>query len=310
MGVAGKHQRGWVKIGLSVRFAEALNLSSEPDPTLSTWLQEEYRWTFWSVYLLDRLVSCSPQYKPAVQDANCSLDLPRQPVGLQDGDDLRPKITLASLYDRTNSVTDIDQAGLLIIVTSALGRVQKYSLRSSGSPQPYPPWDFRSEFASINTALVAFESCSPLAWAKFEKVLDEQALKAAKDGTLTETMGILCFSHGVFFTSQCILNHPFIIHRILSLQNEPVPFSFLRSALLSSRENAVKMTMLLLYLFRRRICLTSFFGYCAVCAGVIHRLFMKDRDPTVRDISGRMYDLTLQFLREAPVRWPSYRWMV
>lgn len=177
-----------------MRFAEALNLSSEPDSALPTWLQEEYRWTFWSVYLLDRLVSCSPQYKPAVQDANCNLHLPRQPIGLQDGDDPRAKITLASLYNRNNRFSDIDQAGFLIFVTSALGRVQKYSLRSSRSPQPYPPWDFRSEFASINTALVAFESCSPLIWAKFENVLDEQALKVAKDGTLTEIMGILCFT--------------------------------------------------------------------------------------------------------------------
>ncbi|KAL2275746.1 hypothetical protein FJTKL_01602 [Diaporthe vaccinii] len=306
---AGKDQRGWVKIGLSVRFAEALNLSSEPDSTLPTWLQEEYRWTFWSVYLLDRLVSCSPPHKPAVQDANCSLRLPRQPVGLQDGDDSRAKITLASLYDRTNSVSAIDQAGFLIFVASALGRVQEYSFRSSRSPHPYPPWDFRSEFASIHTALVAFESCSPLVWAKFENVLDEEALKATETGTLTEAMGILCFSYGVFFTCQCILNHPFITHRRLSLQNEPVPFSFIRSTLLACRENAVKLTMLLLYLLRKRMCLTSFFGYCAVCAGVIHRLFMKDPDLTIENMAGRMYDLTLQFLREAPVRWQAYRWM-
>ncbi|KAI7776897.1 hypothetical protein LA080_004324 [Diaporthe eres] len=121
---AGKDQRGWVKIGLSVRFAEALNLSSEPDSTLPTWLQEEYRWTF--------------------------------------------------------CVSAIDQAGFLIFVASALGRVQEYSFRSSRSPHPYPPWDFRSEFASIHTALVAFESCSPLVWAKFENVLDEEALKATE----------------------------------------------------------------------------------------------------------------------------------
>lgn len=310
MGAAGKHQRGWVKIGLSVRFAEALNLSSEPSSTLPTWLQEEYRWTFWSVYLLDRLVSCSPQHKPAVQDADCTLDLPRQPAGLQGGDDLRAKITLTSLHNRTNSVANIDQAGHLILVASALGRVQKYSLRSSRSPQPYPPWDFRSEFASIKTALMTFESRSSLVWARFDEVLDEEALKAAENGTSAETMGILCFSHGVYFTCQCILNHPFITNRILSSQDEAVPFTFIRSTLLASRENAVKLTMLLLYLLRKRICLTSFFGYCAVCAGVIHRLFMRDRDPTIQETSCRMYDLTLQFLREAPVRWQSYRRMV
>ncbi|KAH7159450.1 hypothetical protein B0J13DRAFT_108598 [Dactylonectria estremocensis] len=306
---AGKNQRGWVKIGLSVRFAEALNLSSEPDPALSMWLQEEHRWTFWSVYLLDRLVSCSPQHKPAIQDTDCTLDLPRQPTGSQHADGHGTRIKLASLHNRTNSAAEIDQAGHLILVASALGRVQKYSLRSAGSQYAYPPWDFRSEFASINTTLMTFESRSPLVWARIDTVLDETSLVAAENGTTAETMGILCFSHALYFTCQCILNHPFLTHRALSSQKEAVPFTFVRSTLLASRENAVKLTLLLQYLLRKRVCLTSFLGYSAVCAGVIHRLFMRDCDITIQDTSRRMYDLTLQFLLEAPVRWQNYRRM-
>lgn len=118
--VAGKNQRGWVKIGLSVRFAEALNLSSEPDPALPMWLQVEHRWTFWSVYLLDRLVSCTPQHKLAIQDTDCTLDLPQQLTGSQHADGHRKRVKLAFLHNMTNSAADIDQAGHLILVASAL----------------------------------------------------------------------------------------------------------------------------------------------------------------------------------------------
>ncbi|KAM6509447.1 hypothetical protein FALCPG4_017102 [Fusarium falciforme] len=209
----------------------------------------------------------------------------------------------------TNSAAEIDQAGHLILVASALGRVQKYSLRSAGSQRTYPPWDFRSEFASINTTLMTFESRSSLVWARIDTVLDETSLAAAENGTTAETMGILCFSHALYFTCQCILNHPFLTHQVLSSQKEAVPFTFARSTLLASRENAVKLTLLLQYLLRKRVCLTSFLGYSAVCAGVIHRLFMRDCDVTIQETSRRMYDLTLQFLREAPVRWHNYRRM-
>ncbi|KAK0758734.1 hypothetical protein N5P37_008217 [Trichoderma harzianum] len=31
---AGRNNRGWMKVGLAIRFAQVLNLSAEPDPTL------------------------------------------------------------------------------------------------------------------------------------------------------------------------------------------------------------------------------------------------------------------------------------
>jgi hypothetical protein len=52
-----KHRAAWLKIGLAARYAQALNLTLEPSELLSQADQEEHRRAYWSVYLLDKLVS-------------------------------------------------------------------------------------------------------------------------------------------------------------------------------------------------------------------------------------------------------------
>jgi len=66
----------WIKIGLSVRIAQDLRLMLDPDPSQPISWAEEQKRTFWSLYHLDRFVSCGRARPPAILDASYQLQLP------------------------------------------------------------------------------------------------------------------------------------------------------------------------------------------------------------------------------------------
>ncbi|PKK47524.1 hypothetical protein CI102_9851, partial [Trichoderma harzianum] len=124
----------WMKVGLAIRFAQVLNLSAEPDPTLP----DGYRGTLWSVYLLDRFVSCGPQRTPTIQDADCTIKLGLD-LAHYDGTSGPALITMGDPVATPGSAAEVGQAGYLCIMVSKLGRIQKYCLRSSDQQCTYPP---------------------------------------------------------------------------------------------------------------------------------------------------------------------------
>lgn len=75
-GIDGRTSSAWLKIGLAVRIAQDLQLMKEPKATLPAIEQEERRRAFWSIFLLDRLVSCGQGRPPAISDEDCLVQLP------------------------------------------------------------------------------------------------------------------------------------------------------------------------------------------------------------------------------------------
>ena len=307
---AGRYKQAWVKIGLAVRFAEAIDLPSEPDHTLPIRQQEEHRRTFWSVYLLDRIVSCSPERTPTIQDGDCTLGLPIDPSGTDLLSQTEERITLARLVDQLDDLSDVGYSGFLCLISSTLGRIQRYSLRRSVPSNSHFPWNSRSEYASIYSALLTFESYSPAALTSIDSVLQRESLKLGQEYSSRSQLGILASSHALYFLCQCLLNHPFLIRHRLSTIKAPTPPSFLRDVLSRSRSNAGSLTLLLQSLLQRRLCLASSIGYCAVVAGTIHRIFQCDDDLSVRESAQSFYKMSLNFLQNAPVRWRHFPHMV
>ncbi|KAF4988185.1 hypothetical protein FDECE_15161 [Fusarium decemcellulare] len=303
---AGRYKQAWVKIGLAVRFAEALDLLSEPDHSLPLWQQEEHRRTFWSVYLLDRIVSCSPERTPTIQDADCTLGLPVDPVGSAGSSPADDRTTLARLVDQLDNVSEVGNSGFLCLIASTLGRIQRYSLRRSVPAGSYLPWNSQSEFASIYSALLTFESYSPASLTDFDFALELESLKVGQEYSSRSELGILASSHALYYLCQCLLHHPFLIRHRLQSVKAPIPPSFLEDILRRSRKNATSLTLLLHSLLKRRLCLASSIGYCAVVAGVIHRIFELDMDRSVQESAREFYKLSLEFLQNAPVRWRHY----
>ncbi|KAH8803718.1 fungal-specific transcription factor domain-containing protein [Xylogone sp. PMI_703] len=301
---AGRCKQAWVKIGISVRFAQGLGMFSESDTSSCLWQQEERRRTAWSVYLLDRIVSSSPDRVPTIQDADCTLHLPVDPIVYACDLFSEKKKKLTDLADNLEDLGNIGYGGLLCHLASTLGQIQRHCLRRS--TQGGLPWKHNSEFAAIYSSLLICESYSPAAVTDFESFIEKACSKIQNERKRGPVLGFLCFSYALYFLCHCLLHHPFLIRHRLRSAKAPIPPSFLRDTLRRSRESATALTQLLHTLLKRRLCLASFLGYCAVVAGVTHRLFESDEDPSVRQSGRRLYQVSLQFLQQAPGRWRHF----
>ncbi|KAM3483091.1 hypothetical protein MY8738_003535 [Beauveria namnaoensis] len=190
---AGSYTQAWVKIGLSIRLAQALDLLSEPNPSLLWWAKEERRRTFWSVYLLDRIVTSSSGRSPSILDADCMLSLPVDQATLAPGMAGAERITVMRLLQHPRELGKVGYSGFLCLLASTLGRVQRYCLRRSVSEESPLPWDSQSEFASIYSVLLTCEAYSPTAIADFEAVLEAESFKMA--GELNHNSMLVRWQH-------------------------------------------------------------------------------------------------------------------
>jgi hypothetical protein len=306
----GRSQLAWVKIGLSIRFAQTLQLGKEPDQFVSPSESEERRNTFWSVYLLDRLVSCGRNRPPALLDTDCSIRLPLSPLSLRQ-DTNTDQQTLAAIHEipDTPVLEKTDHFALTVFAVSALAYVTQWAFkpRATGS---HLPWDSRSEFVRIQGILLSFESYSNACDGNFAEVLDRHFVF---HGSLDEAMAChFIYSHVVYHVNQCLLHHPFLLRQQLKTLKVKVPVGFLRSAVLKSREHAVQLTGILQILQRRGCRIhPSFYGYAAVIAGVIHRLhFTKTLHSAANTEGEDLWRACLAFLDQEHIRWESYKRMV
>ncbi|KAI0468805.1 fungal-specific transcription factor domain-containing protein [Xylaria cf. heliscus] len=301
---AGRYKQSWVKIGLSVRYAQALDLLSEPDPSLPLANQEEHRKTAWSVYLLDRAVSCSPERTPTLQDADCTLGLPLSPdFG---SSTVAERLTLTRLEDKPEDAGNLGYPGVLYLIASTLGRIQRCWLRRSLQPAAHLPWNSRSEFASIYSTLLTCESCLAEGLEDFDSTLDKEIINTGGETKIDPALGLLHFTYALYFLSQCLLHHPFLFRHQLQSTKALIPPSFLRHVLLTCHENAKGLSRVLQTVLKRRLGVSSFIGYCAVVAGTTHRLFENHHDPTIQTSSRNLYRAALDFLAQAPGRWRHY----
>ncbi|RSL78435.1 hypothetical protein CEP51_008198 [Fusarium floridanum] len=153
-----RHSSAWVKVGLAVRIAQDCGLMLENATHLSYAEQEERRRVFWSVYLLDRLVSCGRGRPPAIVDASCHVQLPCGESIWREG--LWAKTQ--SLDEMTNRTLSVSQRqcplAQVIAISQILGRCAQYVLQDFNIRGPYPPWDPGSDFAGIESDLLHFEA--------------------------------------------------------------------------------------------------------------------------------------------------------
>lgn len=307
--LAGQHRLGWIKIGLGVRFAQGLRLNTEPDTTLPHWQQEEHRRVFWSVYMLDRFVSCSRIRPPSILDRDCSVRLP------SDDDQLRleipaqsPAISVMKELPGVEKCKNLSDFALLILMSSILGRVVRYSLQHDSS-NPFPPWDFRSNFTKIRSILFSFEALladenSPIA----EYIQDKFRTVGGYD---RQKVGHYIWWRCLYHLCGCLLYHPFLLHNYLKQYRRTFPRSFARECLQRCQEHAEHLTNLLIVIKDEDCCARgSFLGYIAVVASSIHQLYQYSREPTLKARSMLSSAICLEFLEHFASHWKSYGRMV
>jgi hypothetical protein len=271
-------------------------------------LEERY-YTFWSVYLLDRLISCGRNRPPSLLDSDCTIRLPSNLHSVHN-DSRIERPTLAEIHDipGTALLEETDHFALTIFMVSALGCVVRWAFKHSRT-KPYLPWDSRSEFSRINGILLSFESYSDACDGNFTDVLNQ---KFVINGVLdVRAASHFTYSHVIYHVNQLLLHHPFLLRQHLRAHGIKIPAGFCREAIRKSNEHASHLTAILRTLQQRGCTIhPSFYGYAAILAGQIHRLHFKDSDSLVRTEAKSQWEACLQFLDQEPMHWESYRTMV
>ncbi|OAP55002.1 hypothetical protein AYL99_10702 [Fonsecaea erecta] len=300
---AGRPKIGWVKLALSCRFAHALRLNEEPDSQLPVHEQEERRRIFWSVYLLDIIMSVGPNRPPSLLDEDCTVRLPCHEGLFRDGLDGGPVPNLTTVVENPSGSNhqNLDPFAMTVIMASALGRFIRFSLKRTLNTT-HVLWDPRSKYYEVHSILLYYEAHSLCALSSISEALNRQPsfIESASPSQVSH----IVYAHALYHLNNCLLNHPFILYRFFQAYTAPVPLSFVQEALQRCRKHATNLLELLADLESYGpLSHPSFYGYCAMAAGVIHSIYEKSDDAEVAQTSRKHLQAALNFLQREPVRW-------
>ncbi|KIX97672.1 uncharacterized protein Z520_06450 [Fonsecaea multimorphosa CBS 102226] len=306
---AGRPKIGWVKLALSCRFAQALRLNEEPDQQLPVHEQEERRRIFWSVYLLDIIMSVGPNRPPSLLDEDCTVRLPCHEGLFRDGLDGGPVPILTAVVENPSGSNhqNLDPFAMTIIMASALGRFIRFSLKRTLNTT-HVLWDPRSKYYEVQSILLFYESHSPCAFSTISEALNRQP--SFTESASPSQVSHIVYAHALYHLNNCLLNHPFILYRFFQAYTLPVPLSFVQEALQRCQKHATNLLELLDDLETYGpLSHPSFYGYCAMAAGVIHSIYEKSDDAEVAQNSRKHVQAALKFLQREPVRWGHVSYM-
>jgi hypothetical protein len=277
---AGRRRAAWVKIGLAVRISQDLHLMMEPDPTLPVAEQEERRRLFWSLYLLDRFVSCSRQRPPAILDVDCQVQLPSNEVSCRRGVIQKTELLGNIGTGNDESAYEPGQFALLVLMGRTLGRCARYMLDSRQANKEMAPWNPQSEYAAINSTLLCYESYLDIG-SPLKEYIQRDMLKLDGDVDL-EPAGHVIFSRMIFHLCHCLLNHPFLLRMRVDAANAKAPITWYSAALKLGLQHAGRLSSIFGTAKEAGFTAsTSFYGYCLLVAGTIHALYTHTDNPDV-----------------------------
>ncbi|KAK1704218.1 fungal-specific transcription factor domain-containing protein [Colletotrichum lupini] len=283
---AGRTSSAWLKIGMAIRIAQDLQLMKEPSETLPLVEQEERRRSFWSIYLLDKLVSLGKHRHFAILDEDCHVRLPCDELTFRSGG-WGQNVTLRRLLDWSTDVGVESGFPVAILASSVLARCTRRLLHDRNTDET-PPWDSKSEFASITSLLLLVESRLQVDQHPIRNVVDTYRLD---DGVIDHpAIGHVIFARTVFHVCYCLLYHPFLVREQVRRVKCQVPSSFMRLASQKSYEHARDLVNLLHDAEAVGCHLgASFYAYSACLAGSILSLHMHTEKDTEKDTESQRY---------------------
>ncbi|KAJ4152143.1 hypothetical protein NW765_017652 [Fusarium oxysporum] len=298
---AGSTSQGWLKIGLATRICQDLHLTKEPDRFNHASVDDEQRRTFWSIYLLDKLVSCGKDRRPVILDEDCHVSLEMKSSSAPSSSESMPSTLRGYLRsDAIQKPGSLSEFSLTILAASVLCKCARTMLHDLDVERCLP-WEFTSEFNAANSLLLLIES----------RLFDEEQTThidsvAHQDGASGEKPSEhVVFARCMFHLCYCLLNHPFLLR--MRLKRPPVskpPANFIATAFRRGLDHACQLVDILL-----KACAagahvsTSFYAYCACLAGSIIILHLEAESPN----NGRDLDAACEqcfwFLNYLEPRW-------
>ncbi|KIW85705.1 hypothetical protein Z517_01097 [Fonsecaea pedrosoi CBS 271.37] len=297
----------WIKIGLAARVAQVLGMMFEPHPSLPFAAQEELRRTYWSVYLLDRLATCSRGRPASLQDYSCQLQLPCHE---EDFISSNPQTTLTlaqvSSQGATSEVSasSLSPLGRVIVLAAELHRTSVYIVQGYDQDDQKPPWAPQSDFSAIRARLSSLEVQLEYDRPIQEVLADYSAMHPSANARELHSVAPLIFSYALYHLCQCLLHHPFLLRRRFELSNAKFRTNFFAASVGASFKHAKILTETLQKAREAGYStIASFLGYCALVAGSINFLHSHSDSEPDRLAAFLMSRQNVAFLKSHALMW-------
>lgn len=281
----------------------------EPDQNMSYIEQEERRRLFWSVYLLDRFVSCSKQRPQSMVDEDCQVRLPCREQTFRDGIKETTDTLLNIISAKNLRQQRPGDFALVVLMASALGRCARYALDNPRASNHIAPWNPSSEYTIVHSTLTHLEIISGIEGTTFKEVIERHFVFNGKIDQ--QQVGHFILQQALFHLSHCLLHHPFLLRQRLETIPTRAPLSWLSHAWALCRDHAISLSSLLADA-KDLGCIvsTSFYGYCALIAGTVHALYRNSNDLSTKSEALKHLTFDVKYLEDVSNYWKNTKLIV
>ncbi|KAI5194390.1 hypothetical protein E4T38_09606 [Aureobasidium subglaciale] len=279
--VHGRCSASWVKLGMAIRLAYLLRMHLEVEEAGSVHFdpvhQEERRRVFWSIFILDRLISCSRDRYPAILEDDCTVFVPCPDSEFESGSFSSSRSTLADLtHESTAPSLGDDSFALVVQMSAALGRVCRYVLHEQNVGHQPVPWSSESQHMKLDSALLGLE-----ARLTADQVAEWPRNETSAASSNPSASGRRLLSQNIFHLCYCLLYHPFLLQRRLVTLRKAAPPTFIDRLLSICQSHATAITTHNSILRSSGVVMPSFYSYCQGVAFSIHAVANSPATPAL-----------------------------
>lgn len=265
--------------------------------------KEERRRVFWSIYVLDRLVTCGRARPPAIVDSSCVLQLPIDEFAWKNCESYStPNLETFVTRDISNT-SGTGPFALTVLMAHILSKASQCVLQNPSSRGRQRPWDVNSEQALIEADLLCFEGLQMHTWTATQLM---QRYRFADGNIDQHSAGAAVFSRTLFHLSHCLLSHPFLFRLRVQDLESTMPPSLLGRTFSAGWNHAKSMIEHILESRHAGIIAhTSFYSYCAAVACSILGLYLHSDTEWRREPSANLLEQALSFVEDLSRYWPN-----
>jgi hypothetical protein len=272
---------------------------------LSCWRQEIRRRTFWSVYVFDKLSTCDRRKPPAIRDNICKVSLPSSEASFK-GTVPPERTGTIDNYTQLHvaGVPELSPLARLVVVASVLSRCSEYVIQSSGTD--LPPWDVRSRYQQVQSALLYLET-----ELRFSLPVREAVERTPKTLPNSHEGAMIIISYAMYHVCHCLLSNASHLRQRTITSTIVPPLTFLKHAAEDNQTHAVALSRSLGYSSETGIAARcSFLSYCAIVSAVIHAVNCNSEQSDTRSQASDCLEVCSNFLAQNSAYWHNAGVMV
>lgn len=191
-----------------------------------------------------------------------------------------------------------------MIVASVLSRCSQYVIQSAGTD--VPPWDVRSQYQQVHSALLYLE-----VELHFGRPVHEAVERTVSGLPNSHEGAMIVISYAMYHVCHCLLSNSSHLRQRLNASPVVPPLTFMRHASEDNRAHAVELSRLLGYSSTTGTAARcSFLSYCAIVSAVIHAINRNSETSGSQKQSEECLQTCSQFLANNAPYWHNSKVMV